>query len=525
MRFNTSILLLLAVTVTFCIIALVIIDSDTDHQYTCEKYPNRKSIPKFRTIDGSKYGTTTETPFSRLLFDYYAWENAPDTSEVSDILDQDNDINIKTFKGSTNMVWVWGQFVDHIITELNPNRNEPLEVGEGLLPTFRSKSIIDSKGIRQQINFLTPYIDASAVYGSDEELAWTLRRRDGSGKLRTTTTPNVGDTDNILLPYNKTTGNYIAGDARAGEHVLLTAMHTLWVREHNYWCDKIKYKYPTWEGDKIYNTARHIIIGEIQAITYREFLPLVLGSVDLYGRSACFKGHSKKATIFNEFSTVAYRFGHTLVTDTLEVRSPLSGELEDILDLKDVFFENPAVPDGNLWNRGISGFLLGAARQQSQFRDPKIVDAIRRFLFANMPNAALDLAALNLIRGREHGIPSYQQLYRWVTDRTFSSCHQLTESIELCEKINEVYGAGNDIDPWLGIISERQRGNAILGIVASEIVAIQFALLRDTDPYFYLWDPIILEFRAEIHNTRLSKIILRNTDINPKHLPPDVFRT
>lgn len=522
---NRNLCLLLSIVLVFIIVLLIIFDSDTDHQYQCDKFPNHNSIPKFRTIDGSKYGTTTEEQFSRLLDDYYNWNNAPDTRDISNILSQDNNIFIKTMRGTTNMVWLWGQFLDHIITETEQNKNEILQVSSQLYPTFRSESIIDSTGVRQQINSLTPYIDASAVYGNNKELAWKLRERDGTGRLRVSKTPNVVDKDNNLLPIDQETGNYIAGDTRAGEHILLTSMHILWVREHNYWCDKLRYKHPDWSGDKLYNTVRHIISGEIQSITYREFLPVVLGSKNLYGRSPCYKGHSKRATIFNEFTTAAYRFGHTLVTDNLESRSPVTGEIEFSYELKDVFNESPVSPNGTLWKYGISGLLLGASKQESEKRDPKIVDSLRNLLFANnMVNFTIDLASLNIIRGRDHGIPSYQLLYKWASHRSFNSCFQLSESIELCRKLKQVYGKDNDIDAWVGIISERQRGNALLGIVGSEIVALQFALLRDTDPYFYLWDPVVLEYRAEIHNTRLSKIILRNTDIDPQYIKPDVFK-
>ena len=53
-------------------------------------------------------------------------------------------------------------------------------------------------------------------------------------------------------------------------------MHTLFVREHNYWADRIKKAYPKLSGNEIYALARDIVTAEIQSITYREYLPLIL---------------------------------------------------------------------------------------------------------------------------------------------------------------------------------------------------------------------------------------------------------
>ena len=86
---------------------------------------------------------------------------------------------------------------------------------------------------------ITAFIDASNVYGSGEERAYALRTLDGTGKLKTTIS-EVGD----LLPYNTpglanapaaTPNFFLAGHVRANEQIALTAMHTLFVREHNHW--------------------------------------------------------------------------------------------------------------------------------------------------------------------------------------------------------------------------------------------------------------------------------------------------
>ena len=87
---------------------------------------------------------------------------------------------------------------------------------------------------RQQINQLTHYQDASNVYGSTKEMADSLRLFSG-GLLR-----QGGRIDSLKgnLPVGPELSDsgepfFVAGDVRANEHVALTIMHTIWLREHN----------------------------------------------------------------------------------------------------------------------------------------------------------------------------------------------------------------------------------------------------------------------------------------------------
>ena len=121
-------------------------------------------------------------------------------------------------------------------------------------------------GVREQMNIDTAYIDASQVYGSDEARARELRRLDGSGKLKT----SAGN----LLPYNvhgfpnvPTTDAtfFLAGDLRSNEQLGLTAMHTLFVREHNFWADVFHAAQPALNDDGIYFRARAIVAAEIKS--------------------------------------------------------------------------------------------------------------------------------------------------------------------------------------------------------------------------------------------------------------------
>src|SRR5262249_6097861 len=130
---------------------------------------------------------------------------------------------------------------------------------------------------RQQITEITSFVDGSQIYGSSDALASSLRTGVG-GRLKTS--------DGNMLPYDNATyfganppsmANdahivtddqlYAAGDKRANENIELTAMQTLFVREHNRLADQIAAEHPSWSDEQVYQRARSIVIAELQAIT------------------------------------------------------------------------------------------------------------------------------------------------------------------------------------------------------------------------------------------------------------------
>ena len=189
------------------------------------------------------------------------------------------------------MVVQFGQFLDHDVAETPQHEEEnccskgkstecfPIPVPENdyfysprnvkCLEFARSIAFCEENGgAKQQLNALTHFVDASTVYGSEEEIANDLRSF-AIGKLK------VGK--NNLLPKDET-GLDMAGDHRVSEMPGLASMHTLFLREHNRICNMIQSKYPYWKDEKIYQNARRILIAEYQNVVYGEFLPAILGS-------------------------------------------------------------------------------------------------------------------------------------------------------------------------------------------------------------------------------------------------------
>ena len=176
---------------------------------------------------------------------------------------------------------------------------------------------------------------------------------------------------------------------------------------------------PQWSDETLYQEGRRIVSAVQQHITWNEFLPRVLGwnAINLYelnlGGDGYYHGYDEKCnpTILNEFATGAFRFGHSLLKPTFKRMDNKYSERKPAMQLVQSFFN----PD-QLHEPGMMDELLrGVAATSMETLDQFITDEVTNHLFEEEgePFSGLDLAALNLQRGRDHGLPGYN-LYREV---------------------------------------------------------------------------------------------------------------
>ncbi|MBK8501862.1 MAG: T9SS type A sorting domain-containing protein [Saprospiraceae bacterium] len=296
---------------------------------------------------------------------------------------------------------------------------------------------------------------------------------------------------------------------RANENPFLTSIHTLFVREHNRICDEIKAANPDWTDEQIYQYARKLVGGQIEAIVYHEWLPTLGVNMPEYS------GYSPSINpgIMNVFSTAAYRYGHTTIGTDFVMMDGQGKYLPggENMELRQLFF-NPGFisPSTN----GVEGFLAGMSTVHTQEFDCHVIDDLRNFLFGPPGAGGLDLVSLNINRGRDRGLTDYNTVRAEFGMPKISSFNQLSSDPLLNQHFASVYKSVDLIDPWAGMLAEEHMDGSLFGITAQTILKEQFTSLRDGDRFFYEVDPVLSsEEKTFIRNTRLADVIRRNTSI------------
>ena len=362
---------------------------------------------------------------------------------------------------------------------------------------------------RQQITQISTFLDASMIYGSDINRANALRTFSG-GMLKTSTGNlpplNTGGFENAndahIFPDNQL---FLAGDIRANENVELTSLHTVFVREHNLLAAVIVAANPKMTDEQIYQKARRLVIAEVQVITYQEFLPALLGPNALRP----YPGYRPDVNpgLATEFSTAAFRIGHTLINDDIQFLNNDGVEIADELPLAFGFF-NPAP----LKAHGPDPLLKYLATDNTQEVDTQLVEGLRNFLFGPPGAGGLDLASLNIQRGRDHGLADYNTVRAGIGLARVTSMAQVTSDTALQAKLLSLYGSVDSMDLWVAGLAEDHLPGSSVGQTFQKIIAQQFERTRDGDANWYERSFSGKQL-ASLRGTRLSDIIRRNTSL------------
>ncbi|XP_062612030.1 peroxidase-like protein [Saccostrea cucullata] len=514
----------------------------------CYEMPVCDTQNPYRTADGSCNNLYNPllgkafTPQARILQNHY--DNFIDTprtltSNRQSKLPGAREVSNAVLSGSTPTSSIYstflthfGQFIDHDIiatpsmTEGNPPRTItdccnplvnkfacftiPVPRGDPHFPPtqtcmnmVRHSAALPlgcTNGVREQQNQRSSFIDGTAIYGFNNEREMELRQRSG-GRLKTSDIvrgllPRATCPMGISTQYHC----FIAGDHRQSETPTLTVMHTIWMRRHNLIADALRASTRITDDEVLFQEAKRIVVAELQHVTYNEFLPAVLDKTHLnyFNLRSRQSGHdsyvynpSVDPRTFNAFGAAVLRMGHSLVRNIVgqdngrqQIRTfPLSNH-----------FENP-----DLMFSPRNGFEFMArwmAKSPKSQADSSIVDGLRNRLFEGTPGqfpsetTSFDLGALNIQRGREHGLPSYNA-YRQYCGR-YPASHFGTSSGGLVDhspqdaaNLAAVYRSTDDIDLFAGGMSERPIYGGILGPTFSCLFALQFSRYKHGDRFWY----------------------------------------
>ena len=428
----------------------------------------------------------------------------------------------------SSFLWNWGNFVDHdmaLTRVASPPEDFVIPVpkcdpsfdprcnGLKTLPFQRaSYTVVDN--VRQQINANSAFIDGSVVYGSDNNRGHALRLEDGMG------TGHLATSTGNLMPFNTDSltnqparGNppdfFLGGDVRSNENSALCAMQTLWVREHNFWADTFANQ--GLDDDGIYLRARAIVGAEIQLITYRDFLPILLGPNALTPYTGYNQSVDPRVSI--AFSAAAFRLGHTFLPSSLMRLNKRGISIGDISLGQSIFAPNL------ISAAGIEPFLRGLAKQQPQEVDAYIITDIRSFIIQGA--TGFDLVALDIQRGRDVGLPSYNQTridYGLAPKASFA---EMTSDANVQFRLSQAYTSPDDLDVFIGGLVEDHVNGGQVGELFWTIIKDQFERSRDGDRFWYetYLDAATL---ATVQAQSLGTIIKRNCSIG-NEMQDDVF--
>jgi Animal haem peroxidase len=560
-----------------------------------------------------------------------AMVTGPNPRYVSNRVFNSLGVDLFSERNLSQWAWVWGQFVDHTVERAAPGSEEaniPFESSDplerfsdslGVIP-FTRNAFAAGTGTgpgnpREQVNTIGSFLDASPIYGaSAQRLEWLRTVAAGADLLL----------PHKYLPLASARGSaeaapameiegalsedpqnaVVAGDTRTNENAELTAVTKMLAREHN----RIVGELPSsLSNEERFQIARLFVAAEEQYITYNEFLPAVGVTLSPYG------GYDPDvdAEISDEFATVGYR-AHSMVNGEEQVEVPAGkfsskkaalekmgievgpGARRSRLRLtisQGAAFFNPAIVS----TVGLGPILAGLAYEPGYRNDEQIDDSLRSILFG-IPepgtNPALcyaepqengcfsvveDLGAIDIERGRDNGMPSYNEMREAVglapqttfTEVTGESSEEFpsddplippsdqidnphileftslknfygeaipagsteravaaTRATTLAARLKAIYGSVANMDAIVGMMAEPHMAGSELGELQSALWRRQFEALRDGDRFFYLNDAELttLEGRYGIsYKHTLAELISRDAKVAMKKLQTNVF--
>ncbi|XP_064483549.1 uncharacterized protein LOC135396484 [Ornithodoros turicata] len=397
------------------------------------------------------------------------------------------------------------------------------------LPLTRSMSGQRTLGSREQINQVTGYLDLSTVYGSDECARDELRLF-RAGLLNMSSHPAGQGLQPLLSEVDGAadciTSNgrcFIAGDTRVSEQPALTAVHTVMAREHNRIARSLQSLNPHWNDERTFQESRRVLGAMFQRIVYNEFLPRTLGwdAVSRWGLhlrdTGYYGGYDPDCDVgtFNEFATAAFRFGHTLLPPFFKLVGPAYDEIGGV-KLTDAFFNSQS-----LYRKDrIDQLLRGLMSTPMENFDSHVTEMVTKHLFEakSVPFSGLDLVAINLQRGRDHGLRTYNDYREFCglpRARTFQELEGDIPTATI-RAIASTYRNVEDIDVFTGGLSEIPLAGAAVGPTFSCMLAFQFQRLRRCDRFWHeSRDPAIRfteDQLTEIRKASLAKIFCENSD-------------
>jgi len=306
--------------------------------------------------------------------------------------------------------------------------------------------------------------DGSQIYGSEPVVSAALREGSG-GRLRLDPDGQLPRDLDDKLDLSGVAGNFWLG---------LALLHTLFTREHNAIADRLAAEHPDWRDDRLFDTARLITAALMAKIHTVEWTPAIIAHpTTKYGMRANWYGilgkrlgrwssnevlggipgsptdhHGVPYSLTEEFVAV-YRM-HPLLPDDFTFRSIETDEV-----LQERTFRDLGVSDvrARLDEVGFvdSFYSFGVAHPGAitLHNYPRFLQELRK-----ADGTVVDLAAIDVLRNRERGVPRYNEFRRLFHLKAPETFEELTDNPEWARELQEVYGDVENVDLMVGLYAE-----------------------------------------------------------------------
>jgi peroxidase len=307
---------------------------------------------------------------------------------------------------------------------------------------------------------------------------------------------------------------YHTADPDGEQNVYLTGVQLIWLRNHNQIATTLYELNPYWDDETLFQQARRINIAQYQHIVYNEYLPQVLGisTLRLYGLESLTWGYSYSYNansypqLINEFSTAAFR--HHYLINQRQCWADKKYRTFGCHDLTEGVRNSTA----SCWDS--DAVIRGQIAEPSNYATPQL----NWDMNFNLLNTASSIGTINIQRGRDHGMNSYNA-YRALCGLnkaySFDELYNIPPSVR--EVLKKLYKYVDDIDLWTGAVSELPVKDGFVGHTSACITAKQFHDLKVGDRFYYehghskhtRFTPDQLNM---IRSTTMASLVCRNVD-------------